>query len=114
MSRLLIILLLSGILVACNDNNTSSTASSILETGLTEEYASEIYFTDSLGWGYRILNNGKLFINQPHIPAVSGLKGFDSEEDAQTTANLALDKIKNGIVPPTISMQELDSLGVRY
>lgn len=79
---------------------------------MVEQYTSEAYFTQDLGWGYRILNAGKPYINQPHIPAVSGMKGFDSEEDALSTAELAIYKIKNGIVPPTITKDDLDSLGV--
>jgi hypothetical protein len=76
------------------------------------EYSSEVYFTDGKGWGYKILMDNKPYINQPHIPAISGNKGFSDEEKAQITADFAISKIKNGVMPPTISEVELDSLGV--
>lgn len=65
------------------------------------------------GWGFDILNDGKPMIHQPHIPAVSGLKGFESREQAEAAGRLMMDKIKNGIMPPTISVDELDSMGIR-
>lgn len=68
--------------------------------------------TEGVGWGYQILKDGKLMINQDHIPAIQGNKGFSSKEDAEKTANFMLEKIKKGIFPPTISIEELDSLEV--
>jgi len=68
--------------------------------------------TEGIGWGYQILKDGKLMINQDHMPAVEGNKGFSSKEDAEKTANFMLEKIKKGIFPPTISIEELDSLEV--
>lgn len=76
------------------------------------QYSYEAFETPGIGWGYKIFEYGKLFINQPHIPAVQGNKGFSSQEDAMKTAEFAISKMQNGIVPPTISTQELDSLGV--
>ena len=64
------------------------------------------------GWGYQILKDGKLIINQEQIPAIQGIQFFKSEEDAIKTGELALKKIKGQVFPPTISIQELDSLGV--
>lgn len=64
------------------------------------------------GWGYRILMDGELYINQPHIPAVQGNKGFSTEEDAAKTAEFAISKMNMGFVPPTMTVAELDSLGV--
>lgn len=75
-------------------------------------YTSETFFTEGQGWGYSILLNGDQYINQPHIPAVSGVKGFESEDKAKKTADFAIYKMQNGIVPPTISTEELDSLEV--
>jgi hypothetical protein len=76
------------------------------------QYSYEAFETPGIGWGYKIFEYGKLFINQPHMPAVQGNKGFSSLEDANKTAEFAISKMQNGIIPPTISTQELDSLGV--
>ena len=64
------------------------------------------------GWGYDVYADGVLYIHQPHIPAVPGNKGFQSAQQAETAGNFAVYKIRNNIMPPTISVKELDSLGV--
>lgn len=84
---------------------------SVIEAS-SDVYSVKTQFTPEHGWGYQILNNGDLYINQPHIPAVSGNKGFDSEAKATTTADFILYKLNNGLFPPTVSQEELDSLGV--
>jgi len=63
-------------------------------------------------WGYDIYLDGKKYVHQPHIPAISGIRGFDSRGDARKTADMIARKIRKGIMPPTISVEELDSLGV--
>ncbi len=63
-------------------------------------------------FGYQILENGKVIINQVNIPAIQGNHGFSSREKAQKTGEFALHKIKNGFFPPTITPEEMDSLGV--
>jgi len=64
------------------------------------------------GWGYSILQNGEAFIRQPNIPSLPGNQGFDSEEKAIKVAEYVLNKLNNGIMPPSINKAELDSLGV--
>ena len=77
-----------------------------------DNYTTETTFNMEYGWGYQILNNSSLYINQPHIPSIQGNNGFDTEEKAQTTADFMVYKLNNGIFPPTVSPEELDSLGV--
>ncbi len=66
------------------------------------------------GWGYDILIDHKIYVHQDYIPAIQGLHPFISVEDAEKTAKLAAEKIKKGILPPSISVEEIDSLGVYY
>jgi hypothetical protein len=75
-------------------------------------YSYKVIFDQNNGWGYQIFESDKMVINQTHIPAVPGVKGFSTEENAQITAEYLLKKIKEGIFPPTITAQNLDSLGV--
>lgn len=63
-------------------------------------------------YGYKILMNGKTLIHQPHIPALPGNEGFKSEEDARTVAEFVIQKMRANVFPPTVSVEELDSLGV--
>ena len=63
------------------------------------------------GFGYDIYRNNALYIHQPNIPAVAGNGGFSTAEKAYKAAKLVAYKIQNNISPPSISRQELDSLG---
>jgi hypothetical protein len=65
-------------------------------------------------YGYNILINNKVLIHQPAIPGVPGNKSFASLADAEKVAKLAIRKIKQGLVPPTIKKRELDSLKIKY
>lgn len=64
------------------------------------------------GWGYNILVDGKIYVHQPNIPAIMGNSGFGSEEKAQKAGEFVVSKIKNNILPPSVTPEELDSLGV--
>ncbi|MFH1321791.1 MAG: DUF4907 domain-containing protein [Bacteroidota bacterium] len=64
------------------------------------------------GWGYDIFVNGNKYIHQEQIPAVPGIKGFETEEDAKKTAELVSHKIRNNIMPPSVTPEELENLGV--
>jgi len=67
---------------------------------------------DDKGWGYDIYMKNKLYIHQPHIPAVSGNNAFKNQADAEKTGNLVVNKIRNNIMPPSVTVKELDSLKV--
>jgi hypothetical protein len=63
------------------------------------------------GWGYNVLADNKVYIKQEFIPAVPGKLGFKSADDALQVGNLVVKKISLN-QPPTISVKELDSLGI--
>lgn len=65
------------------------------------------------GYGYQILKKRKILINQPYIPAIQGEKTFKSEEDAQKTAHLVINKMHKYSLPK-ISVHELDSMKIEY
>lgn len=126
----LISAVITALILSCDSNsseNEESETSSVVDTTVevdtskselepvnleNETYSYQTILNDSIGWGYQILKGNKVYINQPHIPAISGNNGFKSEEDASKTAAFAVYKIENGIMPPTLSKSELDSLGV--
>ena len=64
------------------------------------------------GWGYQIYIGKKIYINQRNIPAIAGIKQFVNEEQANRVAELVESKIKQKHSSPTISVYELDSLGI--
>jgi DnaJ-class molecular chaperone len=63
------------------------------------------------GFGYDILIEDAMYVHQPHIPAINGNRGFKTKEQAHTTAEFVIYKIRNNIMPPSLSVEELDSLG---
>lgn len=67
-------------------------------------------FRSDNGWGYDIFIDSKLYIHQPNIPSVSGTNGFANEESAKRCGEFIAFKIRNHILPPSVSPVELDSL----
>lgn len=63
------------------------------------------------GWGYDIYVDHKQYIKQDRIPAVSGLHAFVSEEEAERTGQLVVEKIKKG-EPPALSKAEIQQLNI--
>ncbi|MEJ1237131.1 DUF4907 domain-containing protein [Chryseolinea sp. T2] len=61
-------------------------------------------------FGYDVYRDDALFIHQPHVPGVSGVKGFEQEGQAKKAAELMIDKMKNGVVPPTLSEEEIANI----
>jgi len=66
----------------------------------------------SAEWGYDILIDGNIYIHQPNIPAIGGGDGFKTQQDAQKTAEIVVNKIRKNIIPPSIDLKELQDLGV--
>ncbi|HVZ26004.1 MAG TPA: DUF4907 domain-containing protein [Sediminibacterium sp.] len=86
-------------------------------TRLRHDQADQIHLTVNTfpsgdGWGYEIRTNDSVYIHQPYMPAVSGRQIFRAESDARTIGNLVVEKIKKHQIP-SITIQELDSCGIR-
>ncbi len=64
------------------------------------------------GWGYDIKINGKTFIHQDVIPAINKSIPFNSKEDAEKVAKLIVEKIKKKQMPPAVSKEEMQKLGI--
>ncbi len=65
-------------------------------------------------YGYDIYLKGRLLIHQPTIPSLKGTKGFQKKEEARKVALLVIEKIRKGIMPPTITLEEMKSVGVIF
>ncbi|MFD2934006.1 DUF4907 domain-containing protein [Spirosoma flavum] len=70
-------------------------------------------FATTGGWGYTILNNGKLLIHQPTIPGQPGIVGFATEAEAQRVGERVVEKIQQEKALPTLTNDELRQLGVK-
>jgi hypothetical protein len=114
MKKILLFLCI-GAFIACSTEpkevlNETETPS--IKNKTTTEYTYLTVQNQNSEWGYQLFKDGQLMINQQNIPAIQGNKGFSSKNDAEKIATYILEKVKKGEFPPTISVEELDSLGV--
>ncbi|HSF89410.1 MAG TPA: DUF4907 domain-containing protein [Saprospiraceae bacterium] len=65
-------------------------------------------------FGYTVFIDGQMYIEQKSIPAVQGNAGFKTEEEATIMAQLVIEKIRQGEMPPTISIEELNKHNIVY
>ena len=59
---------------------------------------------------YDVYADNKLLIHQTSIPAMPGNEGFKTKADAEKVALLVIGKIRNGEMPPTVSIEEMQNL----
>lgn len=82
------------------------------EKQLITNYTYEIVPSNNGTWCYDIYKDEKIFIHQNSIPGLSGNEGFKSKKDAANVACLVIKKLKNGEMPPTVTLYELKKLNV--
>ena len=124
MKNILYFFICSIIFVSCNEqpkksensNSESETKPRFEPQQKTANYSTQLFLVDSLnpkaGFGYNVLVDGKIFVHQPSIPSIPGNQTFSSKEKAELVANLVMLKLKNNIMPPSVSKNELDSLQI--
>jgi len=81
---------------------------------VAESLSLKITGSEHSGFGFEILQGTSILIIQPHIPAIQGIKGFETKEQAIIIGNYMIYKINHGIMPPSVSVQDLDSLKIVY
>ena len=118
MTYLKLIILFSFLLLfsckhsSCKSDQNRDNVIPAKEPGNDINIECKTFYAETTGWGYDVFVNGKQMIHQPNIPCISGNKGFTSEDKAKKTADFVSGKIKRNIIPPVVSLNELDSLGV--
>lgn len=98
--------------IEVQEDNDSSTPEFPIPT--SSQYEVEVVENSQNDFGYRILNEGELFINQPYIPAVPGKNGFVNKEQAESVGELVIKKLESGALPPAVTQHELDCLEIDY
>lgn len=63
-------------------------------------------------FGYDILLHGRPLIHQPNIPGLPGNEGFTTKGRAQKVAEFVVKKIRKNEMPPTVTIENLNSMGV--
>ena len=98
---LVAILFFSSFFICCENKNSNT------------DYSLEVNKINS-HWEFVIYKKQKKIIHQNHIPAINKLVGFKSKKDAELVGLLMIKKMESNIFPPSISLNELDSLNVKY
>lgn len=98
---------------SCESKSKSSSINKVDRNGKDTAYIFQTFETTDYGWGYCIFKGAKKILNQPHIPAIQGNRGFRTQEDATSVAKLVLDKINQGNFPPTVTEKEMIDLGIQ-
>ena len=121
--KFIVLIILVLVFVSCEDaipkespNNEGVTLTDKPVEAEKGEKNSSVYevrtVENASGWGYEVWKDGAMVIKQEHIPAVQGIRAFSSQEQAQKAAEIIKAKLDQGIFPPTMSMAELQSIGV--
>ena len=63
-------------------------------------------------FGYDIRLYGRPLVHQPNIPGLPGNEGFNTREKAQRVAEFVVKKIRNNEMPPTVTIEDLNDMGV--
>lgn len=114
MTLRIVILLIIALTMSCSKSEqrpTTSKRTTHQSTGTEKIIRIETFSIDN-GWGYDIYVNNEKYIHQQHIPAVNGIHTFVSEAEAYRVAELVVEKINNNLMPPTISIDELNYLNI--
>jgi len=113
--NLLIITALLFFSTGCGTSSNRSTETAGVEyTTQPDSVFQAVVVVSGNGWGYRITQNKSVIINQPTIPAINGNQAFKSEAEARSVAMLVVEKLNRGHMPPSVTVKELDSLGITY
>jgi len=77
-------------------------------------YSYQMIKNDTGGWYYEVQKQGKRFIIQKNIPAISQNVAFQDSTQSLLVAKSVVKKLKDGIFPPTITISELQKLQIIY
>lgn len=116
--KILVLLSLSFLLFSCDSNPEDTRSSSENSVKRPQETATSsskksflAIYDENLGWGYQIYSGTKVVIDQKHIPALNGMYGFQTRGQAERAAQFIIERMEAGDPRPSVSPQELDSLG---
>jgi hypothetical protein len=118
--KLMVAILLMLFVVACHTGTSLTTDSSPAAQEIKQQenpYAkaditTKIIPSANNTFGYDILLYGKPLVHQPSMPGLPGNEGFTTQERAQTVADFVVKKIRNNEMPPTVTIEELNTMGV--
>ena len=76
------------------------------------EISTKIIPSANKTFGYDILLYGRPLVHQPNIPGLPGNEGFTTRQKAQKVAEFVVKKIRKNEMPPTVTIDDLNNMGV--
>ena len=95
------------------DSMFRKTAADTINPYATAQFSHLLIHAPEQTYGYLIFINGDLVVEQTSMPGLSGNKGFERQEDAAKVAGLVMEKIRRNDMPPSVTADEMKSLGVK-
>ena len=89
-----------------------TTTASFPRTPTTATITHRIIDAPNGTYGYEILADGKLLVRQSNVPGRPGNNGCATKVQAEQLAALVITKIKNAIMPPAVTREELSALHI--
>jgi hypothetical protein len=105
---LFICLFSAGVLPALSQEGRAADSASLAVPPLKYK----LIRSDSYGYGYNIFVGNTLYVHQPVIPCLAGNRGFKTKADARKVASLIIEKIRKGIIPPSVTISEMEKLRI--
>ena len=102
--------LIQNAVAQTGSSNPDAPPSSTYKT--LDDFAFKLIPVANNTWGYQIIVSKRLMIHQRTIPGVPGNEGFKSKEAAEKVAKLVIEKIRSGMIPPAVSLDEMKNLNV--
>ena len=107
LKKIVVVIVLSGYFFSCRPSVENRNENHAVEQSDSIRINT---FQVNDGYGYEIYLNNTKVVYQPTIPVVEGNTNFPSKELAFETALLVSSKIRKGIIPPSISSEEMQIL----
>ena len=107
MKKIVVVIVLSGYIFGCQPSNGNRSENHAIDQSDSIHINT---FQVNDGYGYEIFLNNTKVVYQPTIPVIEGNTNFPTKELAFETALLVSSKIRNGIIPPSITSGEMEVL----
>ncbi len=100
--------------VSASPQQETKPAQNIAKTPSAQIYHADTFVLPNGTLGYDILNSqGKKIIHQDRLPGLPGLRGFENISQANCVADMMIEKMSKGIMPPSINIDELKHCGIK-
>ena len=119
MMKKVVILFMVLAFTACSTGSRNTTGSNTVVPGKikpnqqVETYTFQIIPAAENTYGYEITEHGKIIVQQKTIPSLPGNKGFRTQDYAEKCALFVISKLNRNIIPPTVTPEEIDSIGIK-